>query len=114
MNIQAFLEQLNTAADSISFTDTMSVIENNYDFTPCEFTNGTLTNEANQNNGSCKIFAFAKLNNISAELTLQCFGDYYRKDVLQHPEADDHQNIRNFINSGWSGITFNSTALSAK
>jgi len=114
MKIETFIEQLNTAADSINFNDTMSVIDENYDFTPCEFTNGSLTNEANQNNGSCKIFAFAKLNNLSEELTLQCFGDYYRKDVLQHPDSEDHQNIRNFMSSGWSGITFSTPALNIK
>lgn len=114
MNIQTFLDQLNTSENSISFTDTMSVIDANYEFTPCEFTNGSLTNAANQNNGSCKIFAFAKLHNLAESLTLQCFGDYYRKDVLEHPEADDHQNIRNFMHTGWSGITFNAPALKVK
>ena len=114
MNIQTFLDQLSSTADSINFNDTISVIDNNYEFTPSEFINGKLTNAANENNGSCKIFAFAKLNNLSEELTLHCFGDYYRKDVLEHPEADDHQNIRNFMISGWSGINFKTQALTVK
>lgn len=114
MNINTFLDQLNSSAEKISFTDTMSVIDENYEFTPSEFINGSLTNAANENNGSCKIFAFASANNLSEELTLHCFGDYYRKDVLEHPDADDHQNIRNFMIHGWSGITFNTPALSAK
>ena len=38
-------------------------------------------------------------------------GDYYRVDVLQHPDATDHQNIRQFIQYGWAGITFEGCAL---
>lgn len=114
MNIHTFLQKLNNSAQSITFTDTMSAIDENYNFTPSEFTNGSLTNEANQNNGSCKIFAFANLQNLSAELTLHCFGDYYRKDVLENISGDDHQNIRNFMKNGWSGIKFSQQPLSLK
>ena len=48
------------------------------------------------------------------EQTLYLFGDYYRKDVLENPEGTDHQNIRNFITSGWGGIKFEGTALIEK
>lgn len=68
-------------------------------------------NEANQNNGSCKIFSFAKMNNLSEKDTLALFGDFYRNDVLQNPEGEDHQNIRNFIKYGWNGIQFTEDAL---
>jgi len=114
MNINSFLDQLTQSPDSINFSDTMAVIDENYDFTPSEFINGNLTNETNQNNGSCKIFSFAKINDLPEDITLHCFGDYYRKDVLEHPDADDHQNIRNFMKSGWSGIRFKTTPLSLK
>ncbi|VAW65482.1 hypothetical protein MNBD_GAMMA10-1709, partial [hydrothermal vent metagenome] len=40
--------------------------------------------------------------------------DYYRKDVLQNPQSNDHQNIRNFMHSGWSGISFNARVLTKK
>jgi hypothetical protein len=113
MQVNEFLNKLNTQPQSISFDDTMQVIEANYRFTPTAFSNGETQNAADQNNGSCKVFAFAQLNNLTEELTLQCFGDYYRKDVLQNPQADDHQNIRNFIKSGWSGIAFEDSPLSA-
>ena len=53
-------------------------------------------------------------NGLDQEQTLTCFGDYYRKDVLEHPEGSDHANIRNFIKSGWSGIKFETQALKAK
>ncbi|MDH5358080.1 MAG: HopJ type III effector protein [Gammaproteobacteria bacterium] len=111
MTIDAFLEKLSQQPDSIEFSDTMAVIEGNYSFTPTEFRNGDTINEANQNNGSCKIFAFGQLNDLSEQQTLACFGGYYRDDVLGNPEGDDHQNIRNFIKTGWAGIQFSGEAL---
>ena len=114
MNLESFLEKLKDNPKNTAFEDTISVIDSNYDFTPCEFSNGDLLNAANQNNGSCKIFAFAKLHRLTEEETLHCFGDYYRKDVLEHPDANDHQNIRNFISTGWHGITYKNDALTPK
>jgi hypothetical protein len=90
------------------------VIENHYNFTPTAFKNGDATNEAGQNSGSCKVFSFAKLQGLTVEQTLHCFGDFYRVDVLQHPDAQDHQNIRNFIKYGWEGIVFDAPALQLK
>lgn len=100
--------------NNIQFTDTISIIDHYYNFTPCAFRNGAQHNAAGQNNGSCKILAFALLHNLSAEQTLHCFGDYYRIDVLQHPEAEDHQNIRNLIKQGWEAVHFEGQALAAK
>ena len=114
MNLDTFLEQLNNHPEKIAFADTMAVIEERYTFTPCAFTNGSINNEANSNNGSCKIFAFGLLNTLSESHTLACFGAYYRDDVLGHPDNDDHQNIRNFMQSGWSGIQFQSSALTVR
>lgn len=114
MTIEQFIAKLNTAPESIQFNDTITLIDAHYEFTPTRFQNGELTSEAGQNSGSCKIFSFAKLHHLAEMQTLICFGDYYRIDVLQHPVANDHQNIRNFIKYGWSGINFNGDALSAK
>jgi hypothetical protein len=114
MQLTAFLDKLNTQADTISFDDTMATIDATYHFTPTAFTNGNTNNAADTNNGSCKIFAFGLLNDLNESQTLACFGDYYRKDVLENPEGDDHQNIRNFIESGWEGITFSGNALTEK
>jgi len=107
------IDQLRQALKTLIFSDTMNIIDALYDFTPCAFSNGDIHNEANQNNGSCKLFAFAKLNNFSEAETLACFGEYYR-DVLASPEGDDHQNIRNFMQTGWAGIQFNASPLSEK
>jgi hypothetical protein len=114
MTIDSFIATLSANPDSIQFTDTMAVIEAHYDFTPTAFQNGNIRNEAGQNSGSCKLFSFAKLHGLTEQQTLACFGDYYRVDVLQHPQAQDHQNIRNFIQSGWNGMQFDQPALNAK
>lgn len=111
MNIDEFILKLDQHPEHIEFSDTMDVIDENYDFIPAKFTNNGIVNEENQNNGSCKIFAFGLLHSLSKQQTLACFGHYYRNDVLAHPENDDHQNIRNFIQSGWDGIHFSSAAL---
>ena len=111
MRIDAFLKKLNDHPESITFDDTMAVINASYAFTPASFMNGTVRNEAGQNAGSCKLFAFAMLNQLTEAQTLACFGAYYRDDVLKHPEGTDHQNIRNFMKTGWAGIKFDSMPL---
>ncbi len=114
MELNEFLKKLDETPDCIGFNNTMAVIEAHYDFTPTAFANGATRNEAGQNNGSCKLFSFAKLNALSPQQTLACFGDYYRKDVLGNPDGADHQNIRNFMQSGWEGIRFEGDALKPK
>lgn len=99
---------------SIAFSEVIEFIDAAYDFTPTRFTNGLTTNEGNQNNGSCKIFSVAKLLGLNKEQTLSLFGDYYRVDVLQHPDGSDHANIRNFMITGWEGIQFDGEALRLK
>lgn len=114
MTLQQLREQLSSNLNSINFTDVISVIDENYDFTETAFSNGETQNLSGKNNGSCKIFAFAQLHKLSEEQTLACFGDYYRVDVIQNPEGDDHQNIRNFMKTGWAGVSFERQALSSK
>lgn len=114
MTLEVFLKKLKETPQEVAFTDTMAVVEANYDFTPTAFQNGDLRNEAGQNSGSCKLFSFAKIQGFSVEETLACFGDFYRKDVLENPEASNHQNIRNFMKTGWAGISFEGTALTEK
>jgi hypothetical protein len=114
MALNTFLQRLNDTPDSICFNETMALIDALYDFTPTAFGNGETRNEAGQNNGSCKLFSFAKLNKLTPQQTLTCFGDYYRKDVLGNPEGTDHANIRNFMKTGWEGILFEGTALTTK
>lgn len=108
------LDKIHNSPESISFSEVIAHIDANFDFTPTRFVNGNTVNEAGQNNGSCKVFSFAKLNNLTVDQTLSLFGDYYRIDVLGNPEGSDHQNIRNFMNTGWEGIQFEGKVLSPK
>ncbi len=114
MTLEPFLQKLKDCPESIDFNDTMSIIDSLYVFTTTSFKNGGLVNETGENSGSCKIFSFARLHNLTPEQTLACFGSYYRDDVLNHPDNRDHQNIRNFMKTGWSGIEFDSEPLKAK
>jgi type III HopJ-like effector protein len=114
MELDDFLDKLRSEPESTDFTDTIAVIDSNYDYTPNAFTNGEVNNEAGQNEGSCKIMAFALLNKLSVEQTLHCFGKYYREEVLNDPDGEGHQNIRQFIKKGFSGIKFEHEALRRK
>lgn len=114
MDMQIFLTKLNASPENIDFKETIAVIDAYYEFTPTEFRNGDLVNEAGQNSGSCKLLAFAQLQGLTEAQTLYCFGEYYRIDVLKHPEAKDHQNIRNFIKHGWQGVRFSGNPLTRK
>ncbi|MCZ2082726.1 MAG: HopJ type III effector protein [Flavobacteriales bacterium] len=108
------LQKLVQNPENIMFNDVISFIDERYDFTPTKFTNGNTVNEADKNNGSCKVFSFAKLNDLSKDETLSLFGDFYRNDVLKNPTGSDHQNIRNFMQFGWDGISFEGEALKQK
>lgn len=108
------IEQLRKAPATINFTAVIEYIDEHYDFIPTAFKNGETVNEPNKNNGSCKVFSFAKLHDLSKEETLSLFGKYYRDDVLKNPNGTDHQNIRNFIEFGWDGISIDGNALKRK
>ena len=114
MNLESFLEKLKQTPEAITFAETIAVIEANYDFTPTAFENGLQHNAAGENSGSCKLFSFAEIQNLSEAATLSCFGAYYYEEVLGDPEGTNHQNIRNFIKTGWDGIAFYGSALVLK
>lgn len=114
LSIKSLLEQLNSAGESVEFSTVIEVIGSHYHYQQTTFSNGGLVNQAGTNEGSCKIFAFAKLHQLSELATLNCFGKYYREDVLQNENGDDHGNIRSFIKHGWQGISFEGQALTLK
>ncbi len=114
MKLDEFLTQLDKNPESIEFENTIAVIDSNYEYTPTSFTNGNVSNKAGHNEGSCKILAFAKLNELSEIHTLHCFGKYFREEVLKDPYGDDHQNIRQFIKNGRDGIKFDGEPLRSK
>lgn len=98
---------------SIQFTDVLSYIESNYDISASAFVNGNQENAENQNQGSAKVLSFAKLNDLSEEDTLLLFAEHYQA-VLDTPDGIDHQNIRQFMISGWDGVKFDKTVLVSK
>jgi hypothetical protein len=100
-------------ANKIPFTEVITFIETYYRHLPTAFKNGDVYNEATQNQGSAKVLAFAKLNNLSAEDTLDLFAEHYQS-VLTHLDGVDHQNIRQFIKNGWEGVAFEGDALVLK
>ena len=114
LTLEALTAQLNSAPQNIEFSDVIAVIDEQFAFTPTAFTNGEISNEANQNNGSCKLLALGHYLNLSNEHTLALFGGFYRDDVLGNPEGTDHANIRNFIKTGHAGVSFESFPLAAK
>lgn len=100
-------------AHSLTFKEVLEFIETGYLHQPTAFKNGEVHNEATQNQGSAKVFAFAQLNNLNEEDTLYLFAEHYQS-VLNDPNGADHQNIRQFITHGWKGIVFEGQALLAK
>ena len=100
---------------NVEFQDVISLIDAYYKYTPTRFTNGVgtnpIVNKAGENEGSCKIFAFARMQGLTEAQTLACFGHNYREDVLPHPDGTNHQNIRRFITDGWKGIQFDREPL---
>ena len=114
MTLNSFLEKLKQTPQNITFLETIAVIEENYTFSPTAFENGILHNAAGENSGSCKLFAFGEMQNLSKAATLSCFGAYYQEDVLGDPDGTNHQNIRNFMKTGWDGIAFYGEALALK
>ncbi|MBS7563731.1 HopJ type III effector protein [Mucilaginibacter sp. Bleaf8] len=107
----ALLENLK--AGSVAFNDVIKFIETYYQHQPTAFKNGDAYNEATQNQGSAKVFAFAQINDLSKDDTLQLFAEHYQA-VLANPDGADHQNIRQFMAHGWPGIAFEGQALLAK
>ncbi|WP_428354103.1 HopJ type III effector protein [Methyloprofundus sp.] len=109
MTLNIFVNKVKSSQE-INFADSMHIINEFYDYTPTRFSNGlgnqAVINEASTNEGSCKIFAFAQLQQLDQEQTLKLFGEYYQ-EVLNDPQGTGHQNIRNFMHSGWGGIQFN-------
>src|SRR4051812_31154670 len=90
----------NLKGNSTPFNGVINFIETYYEHQPTAFKNGDTYNEATQNQGSAKVFAFAQMNNLNKEDTLYLFAEHYQS-VLAHPDGVDHQNIRQFMAHGW-------------
>ena len=113
MTEHELLKHLLENPDALVFADVLAVIDSHYQFVPTGFRNGDTHNEPGQNNGSCKVFAFALRHHLDAGATLALFAEHYRS-VLATPEGGDHANIRNFQRTGWDRIAFDGEALLAR
>ena len=92
--LDEFMGTVKKTPSSIEFEQTMAAIEDGFDYKAVAFKCGELESSTEQNQGSAKIFSFAKLQKLKKETTLELFGRFYREDVLKNPTGDDHGNIR--------------------
>jgi hypothetical protein len=109
--ITTLLQQLQT--NEINVVQVIDFINDHYEHHPTAFKNGDAYNTESQNQGSARVFSFARLNNLNEQDTRSLFAEHYQS-VLAHPYGTDHQNIRQFMLHGWVGIVFEGQALVAK
>lgn len=109
--LKSLNQLLQDSPEQIEFSSVIALIDEKYSFVETGFDNGGQRNEAGQNSGSCKVLSFAQINNYSEQQALALFGQYYRNDVLANPSGNDHQNIRQFMRSGYEGLRFDAQAL---
>jgi len=102
---EVFNANLEMSGDDLTFEEVMEMIDEHYESALCEFQNGDLTNKPGENQGSANVLSYAALAKFDDENTLKLWGQYYR-DVKNSPSGTDHQNIRNFIKTGWNGVKF--------
>ncbi len=117
MLIETLLEKIRHGPEQLVFSDVIALINAHYHYVPTRFSNGVgadaLVNEAGSNQGSCKVFAFAQIHQLSVQETLVCFGEHYRS-VLADPAGSGHANIRRFMRDGWQGIVFTQCPLKVR
>jgi hypothetical protein len=86
MTIPEFKTKLKTTPTAITFKETMQVIEDHYNFNPTAFTNGDTINNVGENYPT----------------------------VLEDKNSTSHQNIRNFMQTDFKGLSFENEALTLK
>jgi len=111
---ELFNANLEMSGDDLKFEEFIELCDEQYEYGLVEFKNGDVTNKPGENDGSAKVLSYAALADMDKDTTLKLWGQYYR-DVLATPDGSDHQNIRNFMKSGWDGVDFsNGIALTKK
>lgn len=109
-SLTPLLGHLKTGKGQWPFAEVLACINTFYHFTPTAFTNGAQQNAAGQNNGACLCFAFAQLQGLTPQQTLLLFAEHYQA-VLNNPKGEDHPNIRQFMQHGWAGMSFQGQAI---
>ncbi|WP_169393348.1 MULTISPECIES: HopJ type III effector protein [Psychrobacter] len=107
-DVSALLNGISKRA--IGFNDVIRFIDDFYYYTPVGFVNGLQHNLAGENEGSAKIFGFAKLHGLNKLDTLTLFGEHFEA-VKRNPAGTDHANIRNFLHWGWEGLLMQKNPL---
>jgi hypothetical protein len=111
---ELFNANLEMSGDDVTFEEVIELIDEHYETGLLEFKNGDIVNGQGENVGSAQVLSYAALADLDKETTLKLWGQYYR-DVLKNPDGNDHQNIRNFMKTGWEGVPFeNGIALTKK
>lgn len=96
--------------DNCTFANVIEFIDTHYHYIQVPFRNGVLSNALGVNEGSAKVFGFAKLHGLNQLDTLKLFCEHY-KAVQATPLGQDHANIRNFLHYGWQGFYMSVNAL---
>ncbi|PNK59971.1 HopJ type III effector protein [Psychrobacter sp. FDAARGOS_221] len=110
-DVSALLNGLSKKA--IGFNDVINFIDDFYRYTPVKFVNGDAVNEPGENEGSAKVFGFAKHHQLNQLDTLALFGEHYHS-VLATPNGTDHANIRNFLHWGWQAFLMEKNPLTPR
>ena len=111
MQLDAFLTRLAKDPDSVRLEEALSAISESYDVSPVGYTLGGVRFDLPQSKRTCQLYAFGLLHGLPKDLTLQCFGDDYRRDVLQNPLGTDHHSIRLFAMHGFEGLNLDAMPL---
>lgn len=114
MAVNVLLKQIKQAPQTVDYQQLLAAIERHYYYQATAFRNGKIDNAAGQNEISCKLFSFASLHGLNQQQTLACFGSLYFDVVLSDPNGVGHQNIRQFMKTGWQAVEFFGQALTAK
>ena len=99
---EVFNANVEMDADTLKFEEVMDLIDTHYEVGLIEFKNGDIVNKQGENEGSAKLLSYAALSDFDKDTTLKLWGQYYR-EVVADPDGDSHQNIRNFMKTGWEG-----------
>jgi AraC-like DNA-binding protein len=110
MNLKDLLAAVYGNSQTLTFQQVLEAIDAEFDFTPSAFVNGQQQNNETENQGSCKVLSFASQAGLSEAHTLRLFAEHYRS-VMANPDGNDHQNIRQFMQQGWKGVSFEKKAL---
>lgn len=88
---------------------------NEFSITAVPFKNGKIKNKKSENQGSAILFSFGLVKELSEKATLELFGEHH-DSVLENPDGKDHQNIRQFMKTGFAGLKFpkGTSALKAR